>query len=54
MMNQKTVRSMMSMFWKVDGIQPHPNLKNLVVVNYLRTRFPSWFNKELLPNLVEL
>ncbi|XP_055808304.1 putative disease resistance protein RGA4 [Solanum dulcamara] len=38
----------------LDGLQPHPNLKNLVVVNYLGTRFPSWFSEELLPNLVEL
>ncbi|XP_015165080.1 putative disease resistance protein RGA4 [Solanum tuberosum] len=38
----------------LDGLQPHTNLKNLVVVNYLGTRFPSWFSEELLPNLVEL
>uniref|UniRef100_A0A0V0HZ28 Putative ovule protein n=1 Tax=Solanum chacoense TaxID=4108 RepID=A0A0V0HZ28_SOLCH len=38
----------------LDGLQPHPNLKKLVVVNYLRTRFPSWFSEVLLPNLVEL
>ncbi|KAK4724764.1 hypothetical protein R3W88_027543 [Solanum pinnatisectum] len=38
----------------LDGLQPHTNLKNLVVVNYLGTRFPSWFSEELLSNLVEL
>ncbi|XP_049386411.1 putative disease resistance protein RGA3 [Solanum stenotomum] len=38
----------------LDGLQPHPNLKTLVVENYLGTIFPSWFNKELLPNLVML
>ncbi|XP_049400010.1 putative disease resistance protein RGA3 [Solanum stenotomum] len=38
----------------LDGLQSHPNLKTLVVENYLGTIFPSWFNKELLPNLVML
>ncbi|KAH0720805.1 hypothetical protein KY290_005791 [Solanum tuberosum] len=38
----------------LDGLQPHPNLKTLVVDNYLGTIFPSWFSKELLPNLVML
>ncbi|PHT30792.1 hypothetical protein CQW23_29625 [Capsicum baccatum] len=36
------------------SIQPHPNLKTLEVVDYLGTRFPSWFSEELLPNLVKL
>ncbi|XP_055807960.1 putative disease resistance protein RGA3 [Solanum dulcamara] len=38
----------------LDGLQPHPNLKTFEVVNYLGTRFPSWFSEELLPNLVKL
>ncbi|KAH0768456.1 hypothetical protein KY285_004327 [Solanum tuberosum] len=38
----------------LDGLQPHPNLKNLEMENYLGTSFPSWFSEELLPNLVEL
>ncbi|XP_059295347.1 putative disease resistance protein RGA3 [Lycium ferocissimum] len=38
----------------LDGLQPHPNLENLAVVDYLGTRFPSWFTEELLPNLVKL
>ncbi|KAK4724885.1 hypothetical protein R3W88_027664 [Solanum pinnatisectum] len=38
----------------LDGLQLHPNLKALSVVNYLGTKFPSWFSKELLPNLVIL
>ncbi|XP_016514942.2 putative disease resistance protein RGA3 [Nicotiana tabacum] len=38
----------------LDGLQPHPNLKTLEVVDYLGTRFPSWFNGEFLPNLVKL
>ncbi|KAH0752486.1 hypothetical protein KY285_005634 [Solanum tuberosum] len=38
----------------LDGLQPHPNLKTLAVVDYLGTRFPSWFSEELLPNLVKL
>ncbi|XP_006338948.1 putative disease resistance protein RGA3 [Solanum tuberosum] len=38
----------------LDGLQPHPNLKALSVVDYLGTKFPSWFSEELLPNLVKL
>ncbi|MCD7469373.1 hypothetical protein HAX54_008343 [Datura stramonium] len=38
----------------LDGLQPHPNLKTLEVMDYLGTRFPSWFSEELLPNLVTL
>ncbi|KAH0644037.1 hypothetical protein KY290_035044 [Solanum tuberosum] len=38
----------------LDGLQPHPNLKTLVVENYWGTIFPSWFSEELLPNLVML
>ncbi|MCD7472765.1 hypothetical protein HAX54_014099 [Datura stramonium] len=38
----------------LDGLQPHPNLKTLKVVNYFGTRFPSWFSEKLLPNLVKL
>ncbi|KAH0720779.1 hypothetical protein KY290_005761 [Solanum tuberosum] len=38
----------------LDGLQPHPNLKTLVVVDYLGTKFPSWFSEESLPNLVKL
>ncbi|KAG5581446.1 hypothetical protein H5410_052073 [Solanum commersonii] len=38
----------------LDGLQPHPNLKTLEVENYLGTKFPSWFNEELLPNFVIL
>ncbi|KAG5581245.1 hypothetical protein H5410_051872 [Solanum commersonii] len=38
----------------LDGLQLHPNLKNLEMENYLGTSFPSWFSEELLPNLVEL
>ncbi|XP_006338952.1 putative disease resistance protein RGA4 [Solanum tuberosum] len=38
----------------LDGLQPHPNLKTLVVENYLGTILPSWFSEELLPNLVKL
>ncbi|KAH0720661.1 hypothetical protein KY285_005528 [Solanum tuberosum] len=38
----------------LDGLQPHPNLKTLVVVNYLGTRFPSWLSEESLTNLVKL
>ncbi|KAH0645727.1 hypothetical protein KY284_033611 [Solanum tuberosum] len=38
----------------LDGLQPHPNLKTLSVVDYLGTKFPSWFSEELLPNLVKL
>ncbi|XP_015164732.1 putative disease resistance protein RGA3 [Solanum tuberosum] len=38
----------------LDGLQPHPNLKTLAVVDYLGTKFPSWFSEELLPNLVML
>uniref|UniRef100_A0A3Q7IH96 R13L1/DRL21-like LRR repeat region domain-containing protein n=1 Tax=Solanum lycopersicum TaxID=4081 RepID=A0A3Q7IH96_SOLLC len=35
----------------LDGLQPHPNLKTLAVVNYLGTKFPSWSREGLLPNL---
>ncbi|KAK4724878.1 hypothetical protein R3W88_027657 [Solanum pinnatisectum] len=38
----------------LDGLQPHPNLKTLAVVDYLGTKFPSWFHENLLPNLVKL
>ncbi|KAG5580776.1 hypothetical protein H5410_051403 [Solanum commersonii] len=38
----------------LDGLQPHPNLKTLAVMDYLGTKFPSWFSEELLPNLVML
>ncbi|KAH0722798.1 hypothetical protein KY289_005842 [Solanum tuberosum] len=38
----------------LDGLQPHPNLKFLLVKDYLGTRFPSWFSEESLPNLVKL
>ncbi|KAG5582658.1 hypothetical protein H5410_053285 [Solanum commersonii] len=38
----------------LDGLQPHPNLKTLAVVDYLGTKFPSWFRENLLPNLVRL
>ncbi|KAL3356588.1 hypothetical protein AABB24_017308 [Solanum stoloniferum] len=38
----------------LDGLQPHPNLKTLLVEDYLGTRFPSWFSEESLPNLVKL
>ncbi|KAH0697949.1 hypothetical protein KY289_015431 [Solanum tuberosum] len=38
----------------INGLQPHPNLKTLAVVDYLGTKFPSWFSEGLLPNLVVL
>ncbi|WMV51277.1 hypothetical protein MTR67_044662 [Solanum verrucosum] len=38
----------------LDGLQPHPNLKTLTIVDYLGTKFPSWFSEGLLPNLVVL
>ncbi|MCD9561330.1 hypothetical protein HAX54_020387 [Datura stramonium] len=38
----------------LDGLQPHPNLKTLKVVNYFANRFPSWFSEQLLPSLVKL
>ncbi|KAK4724876.1 hypothetical protein R3W88_027655 [Solanum pinnatisectum] len=38
----------------LDGLRPHPKLKNLEVANYLGTKFASWFSEELLPNLVML
>ncbi|WMV52179.1 hypothetical protein MTR67_045564 [Solanum verrucosum] len=38
----------------LDGLQPHPNLKALSVVDYFGTKFPSWFSEGLLPNLVKL
>ncbi|KAL3326657.1 hypothetical protein AABB24_037379 [Solanum stoloniferum] len=38
----------------LDGLQPHPNLKTLAVVDYLGAKFPSWFREDLLPNLVKL
>ncbi|KAK6778505.1 hypothetical protein RDI58_025223 [Solanum bulbocastanum] len=38
----------------LDGLQPHPNLKTLAIVDYLGTKFPSWFHEDLLPNLVRL
>ncbi|XP_027767948.1 putative disease resistance protein RGA4 [Solanum pennellii] len=38
----------------LDGLQPHLNLRTLLVEDYLRTRFPSWFSEESLPNLVKL
>nr|WHB10911.1 Rpi-amr17 [Solanum americanum] len=38
----------------LDGLQPHPNLKTLAIVDYLGTKFPSWFREDLLPNLVKL
>ncbi|KAK4724918.1 hypothetical protein R3W88_027697 [Solanum pinnatisectum] len=38
----------------LDGLQPHSNLKTFTIVDYLGTKFPSWFSKELLPNLVIL
>ncbi|KAH0720032.1 hypothetical protein KY284_005062 [Solanum tuberosum] len=38
----------------LDGLQPHPNLKTLEVVNYFGTIFPSWFSEGFLPNLVKL
>ncbi|KAG5582447.1 hypothetical protein H5410_053074 [Solanum commersonii] len=52
--NREEVKTEVNDEYVLDGLQPHPNLKKLVVVNYLRTRFPSWFSEELLPNLVEL
>ncbi|KAH0720764.1 hypothetical protein KY290_005742 [Solanum tuberosum] len=38
----------------LDGLQPHPNLKTLEVVDYLGTKFASWFSEKMLPNLVML
>ncbi|XP_070020526.1 putative disease resistance protein RGA4 [Nicotiana sylvestris] len=38
----------------LDGLQPHPNLKTLAVVDYLGTRFPAWLREDLLPYLVNL
>ncbi|XP_070040587.1 putative disease resistance protein RGA3 [Nicotiana tomentosiformis] len=38
----------------LDGLQPHPNLKTSAIVDYLGSRFPSWFSEELIPNLVKL
>ncbi|KAK4724906.1 hypothetical protein R3W88_027685 [Solanum pinnatisectum] len=38
----------------LDGLQPHPNLKTLSVMDYFGTKFASWFSEGLLPNLVKL
>ncbi|KAM3205121.1 hypothetical protein P3L10_028531 [Capsicum annuum] len=38
----------------LDGLQPNSNLKTLKVENYFGTKFPSWFRKEFLHNLVVL
>ncbi|XP_058078461.1 disease resistance protein RGA2-like isoform X1 [Magnolia sinica] len=38
----------------LEGLQPHPNLKRLVVEEYVGTRFPHWMSSSLLSNLVEI
>ncbi|KAJ8646327.1 hypothetical protein MRB53_008075 [Persea americana] len=38
----------------LEGLEPHPNLKKLLVDEYMGIRFPRWMNDLLLPNLTEI
>ncbi|XP_058078509.1 putative disease resistance protein RGA1 [Magnolia sinica] len=38
----------------LEGLRPHPNLKKLVVEEYVGVQMPHWMSSWLLPNLVEL
>ncbi|XP_058079921.1 putative disease resistance protein RGA3 [Magnolia sinica] len=38
----------------LEGLQPHPNLKRLVVEGYVGVRFPQWMSNSLLLNLIEI
>ncbi|RWR74859.1 putative disease resistance protein RGA3 isoform X1 [Cinnamomum micranthum f. kanehirae] len=38
----------------LKGLEPHPNLKRLLVDKYAGIRFPRWMSDLLLPNLTEI
>ncbi|KAJ3672214.1 hypothetical protein LUZ60_006935 [Juncus effusus] len=38
----------------IEGLQPHPNLKELEIVRYMGTKFPRWLDKVCLSNLEQL
>ncbi|XP_058079928.1 putative disease resistance protein RGA3 [Magnolia sinica] len=38
----------------LEGLQPHPNLKRLVVEGYVGVRFPQWMSNSSLSNLIEI
>ncbi|XP_058079914.1 putative disease resistance protein RGA3 [Magnolia sinica] len=38
----------------LEGLQPHPNLKRLVVEGYVGVRFPQWMSNSSLLNLIEI
>ncbi|XXG50771.1 hypothetical protein AAC387_Pa02g4705 [Persea americana] len=50
--NDATVRENIEQI--LEGLEPHPNLKRLLLDNYTGTRFPHWTSESLLPNLNEI
>eukprot|EP00268_Persea_americana_P054698 TRINITY_DN6291_c0_g1_i4.p1 TRINITY_DN6291_c0_g1~~TRINITY_DN6291_c0_g1_i4.p1 ORF type:complete len:1137 (+),score=191.79 TRINITY_DN6291_c0_g1_i4:1029-4439(+) len=50
--NDATVRENIEQI--LEGLEPHPNLKRLLLDNYTGTRFPHWMSESLLPNLNEI
>ncbi|RWR74856.1 putative disease resistance protein RGA3 isoform X1 [Cinnamomum micranthum f. kanehirae] len=50
--NDATVRENIEQI--LEGLEPHPNLKRLLLANYTGTRFPHWMSESLLPNLNEI
>nr|XP_027127394.1 putative disease resistance protein RGA3 [Coffea arabica] len=38
----------------LEGLQPHPNLKELQILKFMGDQFPQWFMNLTLPSLVEL
>ncbi|KAH7656169.1 P-loop containing nucleoside triphosphate hydrolase protein [Dioscorea alata] len=38
----------------LDSLQPHPNLKNLYIVEYMGSRTPSWFVTSSMQNLKKI
>ncbi|RWR74854.1 putative disease resistance protein RGA3 isoform X1 [Cinnamomum micranthum f. kanehirae] len=38
----------------LKGLEPHPNLKRLLVNEYAGIRFPRWMSDLFLPNLIEI
>ncbi|KAJ8646475.1 hypothetical protein MRB53_008223 [Persea americana] len=50
--NDATVRENIEQI--LEGLEPHPNLKRLLLDSYTGTRFPHWMSESLLPNLNEI
>ncbi|XXG50779.1 hypothetical protein AAC387_Pa02g4711 [Persea americana] len=50
--NDPTVRENIEQI--LEGLEPHPNLKRLLLDNYTGIRFPHWRSESLLPNLNEI